>query len=176
MQQPSYPFTTPQFIGPQLRAARERAGLKQVELAQLIGVDPAMVSRWEFVYSTRYVPVPLRHVVALAHYLNVPVDDLVPGRREPPPPPRPRPRLVQPQPLPPAPPEPRAPPAVNHVRPAPAPGRPTELMDGSFRVRLRCPWCHHLNTGIAERPTNLPLECLKCGQRMRAQVTVTIQK
>jgi len=176
MQQPVYPFASPQYIGPQLRAARERAGMKQTELARLLGVDPAMVSRWEFVYSTRYVPVPIKHVLALASHLNVPLADLTPGQEPSPPPRRPQLRRVPDEPSPPPPPDkessrPTQLPA--EFAPSPVPGRPTKLLSGEFRVKLRCPWCRYLNTGLAERPTDLPIECLKCGARMRATVTVS---
>jgi len=177
MQEPLYPFSTPQYIGPQLRAARERAGMKQTDLARLLGVDPAMVSRWEFVYSTRYVPVPLKHVFALANHLNIPLGDLAPGQQAPPPP-KPT-RLARvPDEAPTPPPEPangRLRPVTQlpaEFAPSPVPGRPTRLVSGQFRVKLRCPWCRYLNTGLSDQPTNLPVKCLKCGARMRATVTV----
>src|SRR5215216_4471782 len=192
-----------QFIGPQLKAARERAGLKQSEIARQLGVDPAMVSRWEFIPSTRYVPVPSRHFEPLAFLLNVDIEELVPGLR--------RPIVARPLVLP----EPTCngvakptilepnvevpPPQDEEVgeqmsssfsqetystgststsmpsSPSPVPGRVGPPNEkGEYRLRLRCPWCRTMNVSYSADHSELPSDCSACGRRMRAQVTVTI--
>ena len=178
MENPAFWFAKSQFLGPQLRAARERVGLNQTQLARLLGLDPAMISRWEFIYSTRYVPVPARHWEALAFHLNMTVEELVVSPPDPPPPPPPEPpMLATPAPsfTPPTP----IPPPLRFPEPearSPVPGRPQQLIDGTFRVRLRCPWCRFLNSETAAQPSALPTHCSNCGARMRALVTVTIRR
>jgi len=64
-------------IGPQLRAARERAGLKQSEVARRMRLDPAIISRWECEEATRYRPVPGDRLPALAEALETTVEELL---------------------------------------------------------------------------------------------------
>lgn len=184
-----------QFIGPQLRAARDQVGMKQAELARRLGVDPAMVSRWEFVASTRYVPVPVHHFEALALHLHVSIDELIPGLRLnnlevttpnstihlPPPeangvdhsaPPTESP--ITPHPA-------GSPPTFQSVLPmvrdVAMPGRlGAANEDGLYRLRLRCPWCRTLNVTLSADPHALPSLCLGCGGQMRALVVVNIPR
>lgn len=66
------------LIGPQLREARIRAGLKQSEVATMLGVDESLPSRWECPSSTRYKPVPGHHLAQLASILGTTVEHLAP--------------------------------------------------------------------------------------------------
>jgi len=64
-------------IGPRLKQLRERVGLKQVEIARLMHVDPAVPSTWEG--GNRYRPVPGNRLRELAELLEVPVRELLVG-------------------------------------------------------------------------------------------------
>lgn len=60
-------------IGARLRAAREDAGLTQLELAELIGRDNRTIHRWEYAYR---IP-SLEDLLLLAAALDTPLADLV---------------------------------------------------------------------------------------------------
>jgi transcriptional regulator with XRE-family HTH domain len=61
-----------------LRDAREAAGITQYELAQLCGVRPASVCRWEALEPDKYAAPTDRHKVAVAAALHRDVADLFP--------------------------------------------------------------------------------------------------
>ncbi|MGW4670058.1 helix-turn-helix domain-containing protein [Streptomyces sp. NPDC004324] len=60
-------------IGSRLRAAREGAGLTQLQLGERIGRDHRTIHRWEYAYR---VP-NLEDLLLLADALDVPLADLV---------------------------------------------------------------------------------------------------
>jgi transcriptional regulator with XRE-family HTH domain len=60
-------------LGPNIRAARAAAGVKQAELARRIGVTPTTVWKWE---NARVVP-PLERIAQIADVLGVTLDALV---------------------------------------------------------------------------------------------------
>jgi transcriptional regulator with XRE-family HTH domain len=62
-----------QIIGANIRAARERAGMTQEQLAHAIGVEAATLSR----YETARWPPRLESLEKIAACLKVPVNDLV---------------------------------------------------------------------------------------------------
>lgn len=157
------------FIGPRLKSARERLGYSQADLAKAVGVDPAMVSRWEFSESTRYTPVPADRLVLLAQYLDVDVHFLAPNANG---------ALTAMM-------DGVAKPLVNRPAmaryatsevssPSPVPGRPERTANGEYRLRLRCPSCHKHNEVLSADPSQLPRECLGCGLQLRARVKVTL--
>lgn len=58
---------------PRLRDFREDHDLKQVEIAELLGIQQTVYSRYE--RGTRTIP--LEHLVKLAEFYQVSVDDLL---------------------------------------------------------------------------------------------------
>lgn len=72
------------FVGPALRAARLRVGVRQSEIARYLGVDSSLPSRWEGYdtqhdgQTTRYKPVPGKYFEPLASLLHCAVTDLAP--------------------------------------------------------------------------------------------------
>lgn len=62
-------------MGERIRAARERAGLTQKQLAIAVGVDPSAVSYWE---NGQTVPT-INNLVKIAGILGVPPGDLITG-------------------------------------------------------------------------------------------------
>jgi transcriptional regulator with XRE-family HTH domain len=73
-----YPMTNQSLtsLGPNIRAARVAAGVKQAELARRIGVTPTTVWKWE---NARVVP-PLERVAQIAEQLGVTLEGLVTPR------------------------------------------------------------------------------------------------
>lgn len=55
-----------------LKEFRKRSGLTQVEVAESLGVDSTMVSKWERGHN----PISEQHIVRLSKLLNVPADDI----------------------------------------------------------------------------------------------------
>ncbi|MFJ2006976.1 helix-turn-helix domain-containing protein [Streptomyces chartreusis] len=70
---PQWVLTRQRAIGVQLREARKRAGLTQIQLGDRVGRDHKTISRWENANSTP----DLRDLVVLAHVLDVPLAELV---------------------------------------------------------------------------------------------------
>lgn len=72
------------FVGPALRAARLRAGLRQSDLARYLGVDSSLPSRWEGFdpihngMTTRYRPVPGKYFAPLTDLLKCSLEELSP--------------------------------------------------------------------------------------------------
>ena len=58
---------------PRLRDFREDRDLKQVEIAELLGIQQTVYSRYERGIRT----IPLEHLVKLAEFYQVSVDDLL---------------------------------------------------------------------------------------------------
>jgi len=67
--------TLPERFGENLRKARERSQMTQVELGRLSGVSPTAICRLE---AGRREP-RLRTLVALAHALDMKASDLIRG-------------------------------------------------------------------------------------------------
>lgn len=62
------------YIGQQIAATRKRLGLKQSDLAQMVGMTPSTVSHWEIAS----VQIPVNMLCAVASALNVSVLALLP--------------------------------------------------------------------------------------------------
>lgn len=60
-------------IGERLRAAREGAGLTQLQLGERIGRDHRTIHRWEYAYR---IPT-LEDLLLIADALGIPLSDLV---------------------------------------------------------------------------------------------------
>ena len=58
---------------PRLRDLREDRDLKQTDIAQMLGIHQTVYSRYERGYQT----IPLEHLVKLAEFYQVSVDDLL---------------------------------------------------------------------------------------------------
>lgn len=58
---------------PRLRDLREDRDLKQTDIAKMLGIHQTVYSRYERGYQT----IPLEHLVKLAEFYQVSVDDLL---------------------------------------------------------------------------------------------------
>lgn len=67
------------FIGPTLRAARERAGKRQVDIAKFLDVDTSVPSRWEGTNATRYKSTPGKYLEPLATFLQCSIYEIAPA-------------------------------------------------------------------------------------------------
>jgi transcriptional regulator with XRE-family HTH domain len=59
------------LVGQALKKARERKGLRQKELAEMLFVDPSLVSRWE--KDERKIPIVL--FVQILDILEISIDE-----------------------------------------------------------------------------------------------------
>lgn len=72
------------YVGPALRTLRQRAGMRQSEIARHLGIDSSIPSRWEGYDSThagqttRYKPVPGKYFLALTTLLGCTIGELAP--------------------------------------------------------------------------------------------------
>lgn len=78
-------LTHDQAVGAKLRALRLRYVLKQEELAQVLGVKHAAISRWE--RGARGLTVDM--LLTIAERFGIPAAELLPERHQAPPPPAP---------------------------------------------------------------------------------------
>ncbi len=72
-EQPAWVLSRRQAIGSRIRAARERANLSQLRLANLVGVDHKTIHRIEYGISDPSLGLLLQ----IAQALDVPLGDLV---------------------------------------------------------------------------------------------------
>jgi transcriptional regulator with XRE-family HTH domain len=166
--------TNSQFIGPQLRAARELAGLRQIEIARALRLDPATVSRWEFDTSTRYAPVPAKYLGQLASYLGVSVEELTGNGHDEDDAPHAEPDVSQTD---------RhrqitySSSPVTDVQQTRMAGRPErDEVANELIWRLRCWHCHFVNERRSSFAVALPNVCDACGTQIRARVSLSITR
>ncbi|MGW7198437.1 helix-turn-helix domain-containing protein [Streptomyces chryseus] len=70
---PAWVLTRREAIGARIRTARQDAGLSQVKLAELVGIDHKTVHRVEYGLSDP----SLSTLLLIAHAVDVPLGDLV---------------------------------------------------------------------------------------------------
>lgn len=175
-------------LGPRLRELRTRLGYKQSDLARKLGLDAAQPSRWECPWSTRYQPVPGKHLPRLADILEVSLAELapealnLPAASVPPmvvrvAPPLPIPNVNAPSKVlnllhmpPPDPPDEQLPPRKRDAVVFTTGGDLTAPLQRQA-AKIRCWSCSVVTIGPANEP---PHTCAGCGARIRAITTIRV--